>query len=127
MMKTQKDIFLAFSERLKFLREENQFTQKELSDRLKMLNYNISEDMISAFERGISEPKLSQIHAFCILFKVDPNFILGYTQSPDSGQYTTQYQIKLHLREIGISQQQVEDAKKVMNKLFDSVVTHDEN
>lgn len=28
MMKTQKDIFLAFSERLKFLREENQFTQK---------------------------------------------------------------------------------------------------
>lgn len=70
MMKTQKDIFLAFSERLKFLREENQFTQKELSDRLKMLNYNISEDMISAFERGISEPKLSQIHAFCILLRL---------------------------------------------------------
>lgn len=38
--------------------------------------------MISTFERGITEPKFSQIHAICEVLEVTPDFLFGYVQIP---------------------------------------------
>ena len=80
-----KDPFLIFSERLKYLRESRDLTQKELSEDLKSYGVNITENMISLFERGITEPKLYYIDAIARYFDSSPNFMLGYTQNSSNG------------------------------------------
>ena len=70
-----KDPFLIFSERLKYLRESRDLTQKELSEDLKSYGVNITENMISLFERGITEPKLYYIDAIARYFDSSPNFM----------------------------------------------------
>lgn len=77
-----KDYLLIFSERLRYLRENNNLTQQQLSDNLKKQNINISKDMISSYERCTREVKITQIIAFCKYFNTSFDFLLGFTQIP---------------------------------------------
>lgn len=102
-MRQKKDSFLFFSERLRYLRDSNGLTQVELSKQLKMAGINITEDMISSFERGITEPKLSQIAAICKFFDVTPNFLFGYTQFSSNDINAPSNNLEFSLSENNIS------------------------
>lgn len=66
-----------FSERLKQLRAEFGFTQKELADKV-----NTSKSSINMYERGEREPSLEMLKTFASLFQVDMNDLLGNLYSP---------------------------------------------
>lgn len=52
-MSSDTNVSLLFSERLKFLREEKELTQKQLAKELNILGFDITDNMISSYERGI--------------------------------------------------------------------------
>jgi len=65
-----------FSERLKLLRQENNWTQKDLADRI-----NVSAKTIGAWERGTREPPMDTITVFANIFDVSTDYLLGTSNS----------------------------------------------
>ncbi|MDR0289081.1 MAG: helix-turn-helix domain-containing protein [Rickettsiales bacterium] len=63
-----------FSERLKSLRVENGYTQKDLAKIL-----GISYQGIQKYERGISHPRLGRLEELAILFDVSISYLIGET------------------------------------------------
>ena len=61
-----------FKNRIKFLREQRDFSQKDLADRL-----NIHKQTISQYERGCREPSFDNLLALCDIFNVSSDFLLG--------------------------------------------------
>ncbi len=64
-----------FSKNLKELRLEKKLTQKQLAQKL-----NVTEDSIGYWERGKSEPSISQIIQLSDIFEVTTDFLLGKTE-----------------------------------------------
>lgn len=84
-----------------------------------MMGINITEDMISAFERGITEPKLNQIASICKFFNATPNFLFGYTQfSSNELIDNSNHDLKMYLAENNIS---LEDVLKSI-KVFENYI-----
>lgn len=117
-MSEMRDSFLIFSERLKYLRENSQLTQQELSEHLNERGYKISDDIISSFERGITEPKLSQINAICSFFNTTPNFMFGYSQmiTKDDSTSSIDYVLSNKLSKHGITIDDLKKAIEVLNE-----------
>ena len=61
-----------FPERLKELREEKEIGQIELSEKL-----NVSKGIISLWENGLREPKLSNLIAIAKFFDVTIDYLAG--------------------------------------------------
>ena len=61
-----------FPERLKELREEKAIGQIELSEKL-----NVSKGIISLWENGLREPKLSNLIAIANFFDVTIDYLAG--------------------------------------------------
>ncbi len=61
-----------FCERLKTLRIEHGFSQKELANRIQ-----VSDGTICFWENGTNEPKLSYIKKLAILFDVSSDYLIG--------------------------------------------------
>ncbi len=61
-----------FRERLKELREERGIGQVELAKAI-----NVSKGIISLWENGLREPKLSNLVALAKYFKISLNFLAG--------------------------------------------------
>ena len=61
-----------FGEKLKELRQENNVGQVELSKAL-----NVSKGIISLWENGLREPKLSNLIAIAKYFKTSIDFLAG--------------------------------------------------
>ena len=64
-----------FKERLKELRIEKGFTQKQISQVL-----NISEDSIYNWEKGRSEPSITDLINLAILLDVTIDYLVGKTE-----------------------------------------------
>lgn len=64
-----------FKERLKELRKEKGFTQKQLSQVL-----NISEDSIYNWEKGRSEPSITDLINLAIFLDVTIDYLVGRTE-----------------------------------------------
>ena len=62
----------AFGERLKELREEKGIGQVELAKSIR-----VSNGIISLWENGLREPKLSNLISLAQYFKVSLNFLCG--------------------------------------------------
>ena len=77
-----------FKNRIKFLREQYGFSQKELADRL-----NIHKQTISQYERGCREPSLDNLLALCDIFNVSSDFLLG--KSDVTPRFLTDYELEL--------------------------------
>ena len=60
-----------FKENLKTLRKENNFSQKDLAEKL-----NTTVKTISHWETGYSEPSISQIIELCQVFAANPDELL---------------------------------------------------
>jgi len=58
--------------RIKELRKEQGFTQKQLA---KLMNK--SETGLASWEQGLSEPNVNDIRKLCEIFKVSADYLLG--------------------------------------------------
>lgn len=67
---------MTLQQRLKELRLENQLTQKELADKLK-----VSQNAIFNWEKGNRKPSKEMIERIAFLFHVSPAYLMGW----DSG------------------------------------------
>jgi len=65
-------IKVKFKERLKELRKQNKLTQKVLG-----IEANVSEDCISDWERGKSEPSLQDLLNLSIALDTTTDYLLG--------------------------------------------------
>ena len=61
-----------FGERLKTLRKERRLGQTELANKL-----NVSKGVISLWENGLREPKLSNLIAISKFFEVSIDYLAG--------------------------------------------------
>ena len=61
-----------FRERLRELRAENAFTQKELAEKL-----NISKNTICEWEKGRCEPSIQNLEKMSIIFKCSIGYLVG--------------------------------------------------
>lgn len=61
-----------FADRLKLLRAEKEYSQRELADALK-----ISKSSVNMYERGEREPNFETIEAIADFFNVDMNYLYG--------------------------------------------------
>lgn len=118
-MPSTRNITLMFSERLKYLREEQGLTQKELALKMNESGHQITRHMISCFERCYSEPRASQIEAFCDYFKVTPDFMFGYTQSVSNADYNiNDCKLLISLKNNGFTKEKVIESQKNINTLL---------
>lgn len=73
-------------ERIVFLRDEREMSQKELAAKL-----HITAATLSRYENNIYEPKVEILRDMCTILKTTSDFLLGFTQSfeiPDTATTT---------------------------------------
>lgn len=63
-------------ERIVFLRDEREISQKELAEKL-----NITAATLSRYENNIYEPKVEILKDMCKILETTSDFLLGFTQS----------------------------------------------
>ena len=69
---------MAFSDKLRQLRNENNLTQVELAKSI-----GISDRTIIRYEAGVVEPPLSTLIAIAKYFKTDTDYLLGLSDVRD--------------------------------------------
>lgn len=111
-----------FSERLKKLRLENGYTQKELAQIL-----GISYQGIQKYEKGITKPRLARLEEFAILFDVSISYLLGETdiRSSSTLNNTTEFskRVKTLRIEAGYTQKELAEKLGITNSGFSSYVS----
>ena len=76
MTELECKFFLAkLARRLKTLRLEYNFTQKEVANYL-----GVHHSVYSRYERGISEPTVNELVAFAKLYKTSTDYLLSHTE-----------------------------------------------
>lgn len=71
-------------ERIVFLRDEREISQKDLAAKL-----NITAATLSRYENNIYEPKVEILRDMCTVLETTADFLLGFTQSfeiPDTNK-----------------------------------------
>ena len=63
-------------ENIKLLRRERELTQKDLADLL-----HVSQNTISNWENGVSQPTIEQVEKICEVFNVSINTLYGIDNS----------------------------------------------
>lgn len=64
---------IKIGKRLKDLRKESGLTQKELADKI-----NLSQNMVSSLEKGVSAMSVKTLMQLCSVFKCSADYILGF-------------------------------------------------
>lgn len=62
----------SFTERLKTLRKQKNFSQQELADKIQ-----VTKQTVSQYERGIRKPDYNTLLFLCDLFNVSADYLLG--------------------------------------------------
>lgn len=66
---------LEFGEKLKYLRLEKKLNQKKLSEEIE-----VASSMISCWENGVNEPKISYLISLSKFFNVSTDYLLGISE-----------------------------------------------
>jgi transcriptional regulator with XRE-family HTH domain len=88
---TRRKKMTSIGERIVFLREERNMSQKELAQKL-----NITAATLSRYENNIYEPKVVFLHEMCKVLNTTADFLLGLTDvyqrpsDPEQIRLTTQ-------------------------------------
>lgn len=64
-------------DKIKKLREENDVTQAELANAI-----GVTTSAVSAWEKGINEPRMGQVHKIAQYFKVTKSYLVNDEESP---------------------------------------------
>lgn len=101
---------MKFSERLRTLRLESKYTQKELAEIL-----GISYQSLQKYERGINKPRLERLEEIAVLFDVSVSYLLGETdvRSPSTLSETILFSKRVKALRINAGYTQAELAKKL--------------
>lgn len=65
--------------RIKEIRKENNITQARLAK-----YFHVTPDLISKWERGYSNPSISDLHTLAQIFKVSMEYLGGYSNGRDN-------------------------------------------
>lgn len=68
---------MKYTDRLKSLREDNDITQTQIAQVLK-----INQITYSQYERGVRGLPIDQLINLCIFYNVSADYILGFTDEP---------------------------------------------
>ncbi len=105
--------------KLKYLREQNHMSQKELGDIL-----NLSQRAISRYENGDAEPDFATVKKISLFFNVTIDYLLGEDDSNiillTKKDYENLKRIKIKLNEI------VEQLNAITNKISSKDLTTEE-
>lgn len=63
---------MKFNERLKEIRKDNGFTQKEIYTKL-----GVSPNCYASYEQGRTEPNIQTLIQLCSIFKISADYLLG--------------------------------------------------
>jgi transcriptional regulator with XRE-family HTH domain len=69
-----KDLKNIIGSKILYIRTENNLSQKEFAEKLKL---NISRGHISKIENGLNMPSAELIRTICLTFNVSPNWLLN--------------------------------------------------
>lgn len=61
-----------FTERLRELRTQNNFSQQDLADKI-----GVTKQTISQYERGVRKPDMDTLTALCDIFNVSSDYLMG--------------------------------------------------
>lgn len=75
----KKEVCVLFSERLRSLREMHGLSQQQVADTLQ-----VHRSTYSYYELGTSQPPFSTLIKLAKIFKVEPNFLLGFELEEDN-------------------------------------------
>ena len=111
--------------RLKFLRKQNNMTQKTLSKKL-----NVSQQTIGSWEIGRTEPNNDNLQLLANLFSVSTDYLIGKNNNPNQIKVTDNTQrlsIEIHnlLIEKGIitkNEELTEEKIKWLQKLIGQAI-----
>jgi len=99
---------MEFGDRLRQLRLENDLLQKELGKKL-----GVSESAISAYEKGIREPKYSKLKEIASYFCVTIDYLIGASDiRNDSSQFLFPILKDVNIDELKKIYQALEKLKK---------------
>lgn len=71
---TEEDFMKSYTERIKYLRENNDLTQRDVAEYLA-----ISTQKYKNYEKGICSISASHLISLCLLYNVSADYILGFT------------------------------------------------
>ncbi len=97
-----------FKDRLREIRKYNKITQKQLGNHLK-----ITEQTVSKYETGVSEPNIEMIIEIAKFFNVTIDYLLGndnFTKTIDS-------EVSEHISSKNISEDDILRLREILNKL----------
>ena len=118
MINKKNDVTLFIAERLKFLRDEYDITQEKLAFLLTENGYQITEDMISSFERGKVEIKVSHLEMFCNFYNVSADFIMGHIQYKNTEKIPENYTSLISIAEsLKLNSKQAESISRILEIL----------
>ena len=108
---------MVFGQMLKKLRIEDELSQKALADKI-----GITQQSISAYENGTSDPRIEWLINFARFFNVTIDYLVGYSQVPSSHCFTED-QIELFKTYDSLPS----DKKPTAQKLLKALQTSDED
>ncbi len=77
-----------FQQRLRDLRKEKKFTQKEFADKLQT-----TDDSIFSWEKGRSEPSIEMIRRICAIFNISADYLIGL-ENDDGSRIESSYEFE---------------------------------
>lgn len=97
------------------VRQMNGYSQKELS-----ISLGKSPNAISSWELGNSSPSIDDLLHICALFKISPNDLLGWGESPKLKEYRKQKeQLNARMEELKKQKKDIENQIKVISDKLD--------
>lgn len=77
---------MQFSERIKYVLDESQYTQKQIAQLL-----NISEGNITNWKKGDNLPSIDILYKLCLILKVSSDYLLGLENEDGTKTYNNTY------------------------------------
>jgi transcriptional regulator with XRE-family HTH domain len=82
---------MSFGEKLKSLRKEKRWTQKELSEKI-----GTYQSLITDYENGIKMPRAETLSKIAVVFSVSVDYLLGLVEGRNEGYKETDASIVLN-------------------------------
>lgn len=67
-----EETMASFTERLRELRTQNNYSQQDLADKM-----GVTKQTISQYERGVRKPDMDTLTALCDIFNVSSDYLMG--------------------------------------------------
>lgn len=97
---------------IRMLRQMRGFTQQDVADRL-----NKTTNAISNWELGNTSPPISDLLEMCEMFKVTPNQICGWDETPELVEYCKKKEnATAMISELKKKKQEIEDQINFLNQ-----------